>query len=73
MLSASGGSDTGFGFALGTNGSGGAVNAAGMQKDLTFFQSQGWVTGSIKAADVVDMSFAERAAAALGPYPHKPH
>ena len=46
----------------------GAVNAAGMQKDLDFFKSKSWVTGGIKASDVVDMSFAEKAAAALGPY-----
>jgi NitT/TauT family transport system substrate-binding protein len=47
----------------------GAVNATGMQKDLDFFKSRGWVTGGgIKANDVVDTSFAEKAAASLGPY-----
>jgi NitT/TauT family transport system substrate-binding protein len=46
----------------------GAVNAAGIQKDLDFFQSKGWVVNTIKASDVIDMSFAEKAAASLGPY-----
>ncbi len=41
----------------------GAVNAAGIQKDLDFFQKQGWVTGQIKASDVIDMSFAQKASA----------
>ena len=50
----------------------GAVNAASVQKDLDFFRQQGWVGGQIKAADVVDMSFAERANAELGPYQRKP-
>jgi NitT/TauT family transport system substrate-binding protein len=46
----------------------GDVNAAGIQKDLDFFQRQGWVAGGPKAADFIDMSFARKAAAALGPY-----
>ena len=46
----------------------GAVNVDGIQKDLDFFQKQGWVTGAIKAADFIDMSFAQKAAASLGPY-----
>jgi NitT/TauT family transport system substrate-binding protein len=50
----------------------GAVNAAGIQKDLDFFRQQGWVAGGIAAADVIDMSFAQRASAALGPYRRKP-
>ena len=50
---------------------GGAVNVESMQKDLDFFQKQGWVTGNIKARDVVDASFAEKANAALGPYARK--
>jgi NitT/TauT family transport system substrate-binding protein len=49
----------------------GAVNAAGIQKDLDFFLKQGWVTGQIKASDVVDMSFAQKAAADLGAYQRK--
>ena len=47
----------------------GAVNAAGIQKDLDFFLKQGWVTGQIKAGDVVD---AQKAAADLGAYQRKP-
>jgi NitT/TauT family transport system substrate-binding protein len=46
----------------------GAVNAAGMQKDLDFFKSRGLVTADVKTSDVVDMSFAKKANAALGPY-----
>jgi NitT/TauT family transport system substrate-binding protein len=50
----------------------GVVNAAGIQKDLDFFLKQGWVTGQVKANDVIDMSFAQKASAALGPYQRKP-
>jgi ABC-type nitrate/sulfonate/bicarbonate transport system substrate-binding protein len=49
----------------------GAVNAASIQKDLDFFLKQGWVNGQIKASDVIDLSFAEQASAALGPYQRK--
>jgi NitT/TauT family transport system substrate-binding protein len=49
----------------------GAVNAAGIQKDLDFFLQEGWVTGQVKAGDVIDMSFAQQASAALGPYQRK--
>jgi NitT/TauT family transport system substrate-binding protein len=50
----------------------GAVNAAGIQKDLDFFQKQGMVAGQIKASEVIDMSFARNASAGLGPYQRKP-
>src|SRR5882757_2688853 len=49
----------------------GAVNAASIQKDIDFFHKQGWVSGGIKASDVIDMSFAQEASAALGPYGRK--
>jgi NitT/TauT family transport system substrate-binding protein len=49
----------------------GAVNAAGIQKDLDFFLQQGWVTGQIKANDVIDTAFAHKASAELGPYQRK--
>jgi len=49
----------------------GAVNAVGIQKDLDFFLQQGWVTGQIKASDVIDMSFAQAAINKLGPYQRK--
>jgi NitT/TauT family transport system substrate-binding protein len=49
----------------------GAVNAAGIQKDLDFFIKQGWVTGQIRANDVIDMSFAQKASVELGPYQRK--
>jgi len=51
----------------------GTVNAAGIQKDLDFFMQQHWVTGAIKASDVIDMSFAQTASAQLGPYVPRPH
>jgi NitT/TauT family transport system substrate-binding protein len=46
----------------------GRVFAASIQKDLDFFEKQGWVTTPVKLADVIDMSFADRANAELGPY-----
>jgi NitT/TauT family transport system substrate-binding protein len=49
----------------------GTVNASGIQKDLDFFRQQGWVSGQIQASDVIDMSFAEKASAALGSYRRK--
>ena len=49
----------------------GTVNTAGVQKDLDFFRQKGWVTGQIKATDVIDMSFAQKANAELGPYQRK--
>jgi NitT/TauT family transport system substrate-binding protein len=49
----------------------GAVNAAGIQKDLDFFMRRSWVTGQIKADDVIDMSFTRNANAELGPYARK--
>ena len=51
----------------------GAVNAAGIQKDLDFFMQQHWGTGAIKASDIIDMSFAQTASAQLGPYVPRPH
>jgi NitT/TauT family transport system substrate-binding protein len=50
----------------------GTVNAAGIQKDLDFFMQQHWVTGAIKASDVIDMSFAQSTSAQLGPYVPRP-
>jgi hypothetical protein len=49
----------------------GAVNAAGIQKDLDFFMQQGWTTGKIAPQDVIDMTFAQHASAQLGPYRRK--
>lgn len=49
----------------------GAVNVASIQKDLSFFQQRGWVPKSVSLNDVVDTSFAQKAAASLGPYNHK--
>jgi NitT/TauT family transport system substrate-binding protein len=49
----------------------GTINAAGVQKDLDFFQKQGPPPPPPKASDVIDMSFAQKASAALGPYQRK--
>ena len=49
----------------------GAVNAAGIKKDLDFFMQQGWVTGKVGPQDVIDMTFAQQASAQLGPYQRK--
>ena len=49
----------------------GKINIASLQKDLAFFRSKGMVTADIDLKDVVDTSFAEKAAAALGPYKPK--
>ncbi len=49
----------------------GKVILASMQKDLDFFRSKGWVKNPLRLQDIVDMSFAERASAELGPYRRK--
>jgi NitT/TauT family transport system substrate-binding protein len=49
----------------------GEVIVPSIQKDLDFFRAQGWVKSDVKLADVVDMSFARKAAAELGPYHRK--
>jgi NitT/TauT family transport system substrate-binding protein len=46
----------------------GEVNMASLADDLRFFQAQGQIEKPVSAADVVDMSFAENAVKALGPY-----
>jgi NitT/TauT family transport system substrate-binding protein len=46
----------------------GDVNMASLADDLGFFQAQGQIEKPVSAADVVDMSFAENAVKALGPY-----
>ncbi len=46
----------------------GTVNVASLQSDLDFFSEQGLVSPKVKAANIVDMSFAKKAAADLGPY-----
>jgi NitT/TauT family transport system substrate-binding protein len=46
----------------------GAVNLASLQKDLDFFRDQKMMTEPIDLAKVVDLSFAKKASAALGPY-----
>ena len=46
----------------------GAINKAALQKDLDFFVSKGWVTSPPRLDDIIDMSFAAKANADLGPY-----
>lgn len=46
----------------------GRVNVASMQKDLDFYRQQGLIPGNIKAADTVDLSFADEVVKQLGPY-----
>ncbi|MDF2116153.1 ABC transporter substrate-binding protein [Roseiarcaceae bacterium H3SJ34-1] len=46
----------------------GTVNQKSLQKDLDFYASQGLIEGKIDLDKIVDNSFAERAAKALGPY-----
>jgi NitT/TauT family transport system substrate-binding protein len=46
----------------------GEVNIASLAGDLSFFQAQGQIEKPVSAVDVVDMSFAENAVKALGPY-----
>lgn len=49
----------------------GKLLTASLQKDLDFFRSQGMVTSPVDLAKVVDLSFAQKAAASLGPYTPK--
>jgi NitT/TauT family transport system substrate-binding protein len=49
----------------------GKLQMASLQKDLDFFRSQGWVTQPIDLNKVVDLSFAQKASAELGPYNSK--
>jgi NitT/TauT family transport system substrate-binding protein len=46
----------------------GALNLASLDKDLLFYQAQGYLEGKVTVAQVVDTSFAEAAFKVLGPY-----
>jgi len=46
----------------------GMLRTDSIRKDFTFFQSKGWLTGNVRLEQVIDMSFAQRAATELGPY-----
>jgi NitT/TauT family transport system substrate-binding protein len=46
----------------------GAVNMASLDRDFQFYQDQGYLEGKVTVPQVVDMSFAEAAVKALGPY-----
>lgn len=49
----------------------GAISKAALQKDLDFFVSKGWVPTPPRLDDIIDMSFADKANAELGPYTKK--
>jgi NitT/TauT family transport system substrate-binding protein len=46
----------------------GRVNIESLQRDLDFYVSQGLVKGKVSVASIVDHSFVEAAAKALGPF-----
>jgi NitT/TauT family transport system substrate-binding protein len=46
----------------------GDINRVGIEKDLAFFNSQGWVTDPVDLDKVIDLSFAKEANRLLGPY-----
>jgi NitT/TauT family transport system substrate-binding protein len=46
----------------------GRVNVASLQKDLDFYASQGLIEGKVDLSKIVDNSFVDAAAAALGPF-----
>ena len=46
----------------------GQVNVESMKKDYNFFRAQGWVTDAVDFDRIVDLSFAQEANRALGPY-----
>ena len=45
----------------------GKLSVASLRKDFGFFQSKGWLTGTVDLDKVIDESFAAKAAAELGP------
>jgi NitT/TauT family transport system substrate-binding protein len=47
------------------------LNMASLQRDLSFFQSQGLVAAHVHAKDAVDTSFATATVAMIGPYQSK--
>lgn len=49
----------------------GNLQLASLQKDLDFFRSQKLVTSPVKLSEAVDLSFARKASASLGPYAPK--
>ena len=46
----------------------GVPNIDSLRRDLTFYQSQGWINGKVAVEDAVDLSFVRAADAQLGPY-----
>ncbi len=46
----------------------GRLNVAGLQKDLDFYRTQGWIEGGVSAAQAVDLRMTEAAVRELGPY-----
>ena len=51
----------------------GAINIESVRRDLAFYRSKGMINSeTVKADDVVDMSFVAAAVKELGPYKRKP-
>jgi NitT/TauT family transport system substrate-binding protein len=46
----------------------GRLNVVGLQKDLEFYQSQGWIEAKVSVQQAIDLRFAEQALQELGPY-----
>jgi NitT/TauT family transport system substrate-binding protein len=46
----------------------GKVNVASLRKDLTFYASQGLIEGKVDLEGIIDMSYAQEAMKALGPF-----
>jgi NitT/TauT family transport system substrate-binding protein len=49
----------------------GKLNVEGLQKDLDFYKTQGWIEGEVSVKQAVDLRFTEAAARELGPYTPK--
>ena len=49
----------------------GHLNVEGLQKDLDFYKTQGWIEGVVDVRQVVDLRFTEAAVRELGPYAPK--
>ncbi len=49
----------------------GKLNIEGLQKDLDFYKTQGWIEGEVNVKQAVDLRFTEAAVRELGPYTPK--
>ena len=46
----------------------GHLNVEGLQRDLDFYKTQGWISGAVTTQQAVDLRFIEAALRELGPY-----